>query len=220
MRLPFTVDQFFEIFRRYNQATWPFQLALNAIALLCLLFLIKRQRWSDPLISFLLSLLWGWMAFVYHFLFFSHINPAAYIFALGFILEAAMLFWFGVFRTSLGFRASLSTRSLFGAVLVLYALVTYPLLNHFFGHSYPRAPSFGVPCPTTIFTIGMFFFLKEPFPRKLFWIPLLWSLIGSTAAGLLDVPADYGLAAAGLLAVLLLLFQAKSKAKRDVTATA
>ena len=34
MNLPFTAEQFFDVFRRYNESVWPAQLALNAIALI------------------------------------------------------------------------------------------------------------------------------------------------------------------------------------------
>jgi len=31
MNLPFTSEQFFDVFRRYNEAVWPAQIALNLI---------------------------------------------------------------------------------------------------------------------------------------------------------------------------------------------
>ena len=34
MDLPFTAEQFFDVFRRYNESVWPAQLALNGIALI------------------------------------------------------------------------------------------------------------------------------------------------------------------------------------------
>ena len=61
-----------------------------------------------------------------------------------------------------------------------------------------RAPVFGVaPCPTTIFTFAVLIVLRAPL--KLSLIPLLWAAIGTSAAVLLGVKEDFGLAAAGLM---------------------
>jgi hypothetical protein len=35
VNLPFTPQQFFEVFARYNAAVWPAQIGLNAVALAC-----------------------------------------------------------------------------------------------------------------------------------------------------------------------------------------
>jgi hypothetical protein len=44
-------------------------------------------------------------------------------------------------------------------------MVVYPLLGIRFGHSYPRAPLFGVaPCPTTIFTFGLLLWATRSVP--------------------------------------------------------
>jgi hypothetical protein len=41
-------------------------------------------------------------------------------------------------------------------VIILNALAIYPLLNTAPGHSYPRAPTFGLtPCPLVVFTFGI-----------------------------------------------------------------
>jgi hypothetical protein len=89
-----------------------------------------------------------------------------------------------------------------GGVLILYAMVAYPIIGTLLGHGYPRSPSFGVaPCPTTIFTIGMLAFLSAPFPRYVFAIPIAWALIGSQAALQFGVYEDLGLLVAGLAAV-------------------
>jgi hypothetical protein len=63
-------------------------------------------------------------------------------------------------------------------------------------------PTFGLPCPTTIFTIGIFLFAVTPFPRAIFVAPVLWSAVGSLAAISLRVPQDYGLLLAGLTGLL------------------
>ena len=93
------------------------------------------------------------------------------------------------------------------AIAVAYAMVIYPLLGWAFGHVYPAAPVFGVaPCPTTIFTFGVLLLARPAAPAWLFVIPVIWSVIGGSAALLLGVREDFGLIAAGLAAILVLLF--------------
>ena len=87
-------------------------------------------------------------------------------------------------------------------------MVVYPLLGLGFGHSYPRAPMFGVaPCPTTIFTFGILLWSNKSVPAYLLVIPFLWSIVGMSAAVSLRVPQDYGLAIAGVLGLAMILIQ-------------
>jgi hypothetical protein len=87
------------------------------------------------------------------------------------------------------------------AVLLLLAAVVYPGFALVTVSAWPRVPTFGVPCPTTLFTAGCLLSAKPPFRRGLLVIPLLWSVIGGSAALLLGVGIDLTLfaAAAGLL---------------------
>lgn len=49
MNLPFTPEQFFEIFRQYNEAVWPAQIALNLFALTAVdLIVAARKTGTDP----------------------------------------------------------------------------------------------------------------------------------------------------------------------------
>jgi hypothetical protein len=65
-------------------------------------------------------------------------------------------------------------------VLIGYSLGIYPLLSLWLG-AYPAVPTFGAPCPTTIFTIGLLCFLRPPFPWYVLAVPILWSAVGSLA---------------------------------------
>lgn len=65
-------------------------------------------------------------------------------------------------------------------------------------------PTFGLPCPTTVFTIGLLAFLKRPYPRSVFIVPILWCLVGFQAAFLLGVPQVLGLLVAGVIGAILL----------------
>lgn len=86
-----------------------------------------------------------------------------------------------------------TSHALVGALLVAYALLGYPLLGHAAGQHYPAVPTFGLPCPTTIFTFGLLAFAVRPPSWVLLVIPLAWAVIGTSAAASLRVPEDWGL---------------------------
>jgi hypothetical protein len=201
MALPFTAAEFFEVFRRYNEAVWPFQLALNALALAMLAMVLAPLPASGRLISAMLALLWAWTAAGYHLAFFSAINPAAAVFAVLFIAGAAVFAWKGAVRGRLRFDAA----GPLGIALAAYALVAYPLLALALGRGYPYTATFGLPCPSVIFTFGMLACLRGPYPRIVFAAPLAWAAIGSQAAVLFGVYEDLGLLAAGIAGAGLLL---------------
>src|SRR5665647_2806931 len=61
------------------------------------------------------------------------------------------------------------------------------------GHHYPAAPTFGLPCPTTIFTFGVLLMAARPLPWLVLVAPMVWAAIGAAAAFSLGVTQDIGL---------------------------
>ena len=92
-------------------------------------------------------------------------------------------------------------------VLILFALIIYPVLGYFIGHVYPFSPTFGLPCPTTIFTFGLLLLNSKRCPVTILIIPLVWSIIGFMAAIQFGILEDTGLLVAGLITISLLLYR-------------
>jgi len=206
MNIPFTVEQFFAVFRTYNEAIWPAQIIAYILGILALVLAIRKVNLSDRIISSILAIFWVWMGVFYHLLHFSVINPAALVFGIVFILQGLLFLAAGIFPGKLSFRFTVEPLPIIGALFILYAMVIYPVLGVIFGHLYPAAPMFGVaPCPTTIFTIGILLWSAKKVPAYVLVIPFLWSLIGMSAAINLRVPQDYGLVAAVLIGTVLIL---------------
>jgi len=199
MNLPFNADQFLRVLVQYNQAVWPMPLVLNGAALVCAGLLFCAQPWASRMIALLLTGLWLWMALGYHFTFFALINPAAWWFGILFLAGGAAFDWFGVVEDRLRFAVSSNAWKLAGAILIIFAIAVYPLIGYALGRRYPAAVTFGLPCPTTIFTIGLLLFAEAPLPRSVFLVPLIWCAIGSLAALWLGVLEDLSLIVAGLV---------------------
>ncbi len=203
--MPFTVEQFFEVFRRYNDAVWPAQVVVVVDAFIAVGAALRGGRRANQIVAIVLAALWLWMGAVYHLQFFRQVNPAAVVFGLAFLIQAALFIWLGVAHDCLTFDPRLDLAGVLGSVLVLYSLAVYPMLGSALGHSYPASPTFGLPCPTTIFTLGLLLWARPRVPIALLVVPLTWAVIGTVAAVQLGVEEDFGLAASALLSLPLLL---------------
>ncbi|GAB4560667.1 MAG: DUF6064 family protein [Rhizobacter sp.] len=197
--LPFTREQFFAVFAAYNEAVWPVQYLAYLLALAMLVALVRGWPGRDRLVSGGLAAMWVWTGVAYHGLYFAPINPAALGFAALFVVQGVLMAHAGLMQGRLRFEVRPGWRGLVGWCLVAYAAIVYPLLGWAAGHRYPEMPSFGItPCPVTLFTFGMLLLAAPVIPRRLLVIPLLWSLVGGSAAVLLGVPQDWPLLISGL----------------------
>jgi hypothetical protein len=183
---------------------WPAQIVLLALAAIAVAAAARLSRHGGVVIAATLTLLWAWMGVAYHLAFFRAINPLAPLFAALSLAGAVAFGWHGVVRRRLHFRLCRDARSLVAVALIGYALVVYPLWSLWAGQRWPDLVTFGLPCPTTIFTIGLLCAAAAPLPRSVLLAPLAWCVVGGQAALWLDVPQDFGLFAAGLAALALL----------------
>ncbi len=213
MKLPFSVEQFLKVFELYNQAVWPAQIILYVLAIVAIYAAAGRLTRSAAIISWILGILWIWMGIVYHIIYFSVINKAAYFFGAAFVLEGSLFLYAGLIKKKLSFRLRSNLNGVVGGTLIFFALVVYPVWGYFQGHVYPASPTFGLPCPTTIFTLGILLFTSKRMPVMLLLIPFVWSLIGFAAAFSLGIREDIGLVTAGVLSVTLLLVSNKKIAE-------
>ncbi len=205
MGLPFTAEQFFGVFADYNRAFIVAVVALWVASIAILAHVSRDPSHRSPRLSLFLGALWLWNAVVYHALFFTRINPAAWLFAGLFLVQAVLFLWSAAQRR-IEYFSSTGWRRIIGVGLIGYALL-YPFLTIAFGHRYPAAPTFGVPCPTAILTIGALLTARGRVPPELAFVPMIWGIIGGSAAVLLAVPTDYVLLGAGVLLATLLIGQ-------------
>ncbi len=205
MKLPFTLEQFLAVFKAYHDAVGPAPLILNLVALVIIYLAYRGSTRHGKTIALLLAFLWLWMGLVYHGLYFSRINKAAYLFGLLFSLQGLMFIYYGYMKQHLIFQLKKDIYGLTGMIFMVYALIIYPFLGNSLGHVYPAAPTFGLPCPTTIFTFGVLLWVPEKLPVAIWVIPFVWSVIGFSAAFSLGMKEDLGLIVAGLISGILMI---------------
>ncbi|HEU4934925.1 MAG TPA: DUF6064 family protein [Vicinamibacterales bacterium] len=196
MQLPFTREQFFDLFKAYNEALWPAAVALWIASAVIVAVRLSARRPHDRWISALLVGHWAWSALAYHVVFFTRINPAAWLFASLFLGQAVLFFGVGVVQRQLSFAPWGTAWAPLAWGLIGYSLA-YPAINAIEQLDLLRIPTFGLPCPTTIFTAGVLM-LATPRSLGLSTVPVIWSAIGGSATLLLGVHADFALPIAGI----------------------
>jgi Family of unknown function (DUF6064) len=181
------------------------QIVVYGLVLPVIALLFKPSMIADRCISATLAFMWAWTGAIYHWHFFSTINRIALAFGIAFIAQGAIYLVVGTLQHRLRFGYISGLRPVVGLALIIYAGMIYPVIGIGFGHAYPNIPLFGVtPCPVTIFTFGVFLLLRSPMKWWVIALPVLWSLIGGTAAFLLDVPQDWLLLVSGVATAALL----------------
>jgi len=211
MQLPFTTEQFFDLFAAYNGALWPAAVALWTASVAICALRLSSCRPGDRWISALLAAHWAWSALAYHLAFFTRINPAAWLFAALFLGQAVLFVRVGVMQRRVSFAPWSNAWAPLAWSLIAYALL-YPAINAIEYLELSRIPTFGVPCPTTIFTAGVLM-LATRRSWSLAAVPVIWSAIGGSAAFLLRVHADLALPVAG---VALAIFSARRTAPEQL----
>jgi len=211
--MPYSAEQFFAVFNQYNSDLKIYVAFFYLLAFLVLWGIFSRKKFALNLSLAMLACLWLWMGIVYQIFYFSKINPMAKVFGAFFILQGfiwmyamkARWFQFTNDKTSIQFFVSL--------FFIAYALLIYPILGMLMGHGFPSGPVFSLPCPSTIFTFGIVLLLtgKGKHFLAIMTIPVLWSVIGTTAAFFFGVREDYLLAVSALGASILLVSQVRNQ---------
>jgi hypothetical protein len=209
--LPFTRDQFMGMFEAYNLAIWPVQIFAYVLGITAVALVAWRFRESDRLITGILAAFWFWLSGVFLWTYMRTIDtgPGPAVFAAAFALQGVLWLVAGVLRHDLRFDANPTLFTVAGNLLIVYAMLVYPLLGLLNGHVYPRQPVFGVaPCPTVIFTFGLLLLTASRVPKYLLAVPFIWSITSGISAPLnYGVYEDVGLVVAGVVGTGLLIWR-------------
>ncbi len=206
MKTPFSTEQFFDVIEKYNANVFPMQFIFLIAGLILLWVILTRKNQSTRLPGIFIGTLWLWIGIVYHILFFTSINTAAFIFGGLFILQGLFMLYETFFRSRMNRKTSNITSAFTGYFLIIYGLIVYPVVS-LFTEGFFTTISIGLPCPTTIITFGVLLVFSDKLPRYLLVIPTLWSLLGISAALNFGVYQDFVMVAAAIVANFLLFRQ-------------
>jgi hypothetical protein len=202
--LPFTLQEFLRVFAAYNLAVWPAVLVAYVLGALAIIFVLRPSALHSRLVAVVLAAMWAWSGIAYHWLYLSTINQAALLFGAAFVGQA-IIFLKAAWRGQLLLSFRPSAAGFIGVAMIGYAALVYPVLGLMAGQHLTELPMFGVtPCPVTIFTFGCMLLTEKPVSWRMLAIPVLWSVIGGSAALMLGIWQDWMLLLSGALSIFLL----------------
>jgi hypothetical protein len=195
------------VLAEYNEAIWPVQIVAYVLAGFLLYFAVRPTGYSTRIIAAILGLFWLWTGFAFFLPYAVEYTPTYYFSAL--FAFQGLLFLFHAVRPKVDLSCACrrDVYNISGLVLILYALIGYPLVATLAGRGYPEMATFAVtPCPLTVFTFGIFLLTDRHVPYHLLAIPLLWAIAGVLWVnnGMVE---DVGLVLSGVMGTSLLLFR-------------
>ena len=167
----------------YHETIWPAQIIAIIMALFVLIALFRSFRYSDRLTGLVLALFWLWTGAFFYIREFSLLSFLAPVQGGFFVIQAALLFWFGGIRNKLSFQYRHNLKEWLGLVFFATALIIYPSIIAFYEGQWESFRLVGVtPFATTLFTLGSLFTMRTSKVLKsaLMFIPIL-HLIASLA---------------------------------------
>jgi hypothetical protein len=202
--LSFSLEEFLVVLESYNLDIWPLQIIAYVLILLVLFISLKPTKYSAKIVSSILSLFWLFTGIVFCFIYWAPTHIFGYIFGICCTAQG-LLFLYSLIRSDIIIDPQDKSYKLIGILFVLYAIIGYQVLGYYLGHIYPKFFAVGlVPCPTTIFTFGLFLMMNTKIPIKYVAIPFVISLGGFLAAynGIYE---DIGLIILGVWGIILII---------------
>jgi hypothetical protein len=206
MNSQLTTEQILAAFESYNLDIWPMQAVAYLLGIVALFFAVKRTQGSGRITLAILSFFWLWTGIVFCMFYFGPVFTPGYGFGVLMVVQG-VVFFAGALRPKLSFHLGLNVYSFLGLLFMAYAMIGYPLVGHSVGHDYPRMLPFGlVPCPTTVFTFGLFMLSDKKVPTPLLVIPILFA-VGAVVPVSRGILEDVGLIIAGVVGTAMVLFR-------------
>jgi len=196
--LSFSINEFLLVLENYNLAIWPLQVFAYILVISVLLFSFKSTRYSLKIVLAILSFFWLFTGIVFCFLYWAPSHIFGYIFGICCVLQGLM-FLYSISKSDITMGSRDITHTLIGILFVFYAIIGYQIFGYYLGHIYPKFFAVGlVPCPTTIFTFGIFLIINGKIPIKYLVIPFVISS-GGILAAYNGIYEDVGLVIVGIL---------------------
>jgi len=211
------IEDFMMVLESYNLAIWPLQIFSYILIIVALFFSFKSTKYSLKIILGILSLLWLFNGIVFSLLYWAPSHLFGYVFGICFTLQG-LIFLYGLKKSDITISFPGITYTSIGIIFVVYAIIGYQVFGYYLGHIYPKFFPVGlVPCPTTIFTFGIFLIISKRIPIIYYAIPLIIAIGGILAVNI-GIYEDIGLIITGLLGAILII-RREMQFKREETLT-
>ena len=205
------VEEFYDLVVSYNEMYLIVIILTFILAIVALLMVFRKNVYSSRFISLTLTILWFWIGIVFGILVFGpfptvlaglEMTGSWYLFGSIFVIHGIVMLYFGVIKDTVSYSWKSDYRHYIGLLIILFGLVIYPFVGVFSGHVFPEYPIFGImPCPVTLFTIGLLLWSEEKPSVPLFIIPIFWALMGMVPLLFYEVYADIVTILAGIIAI-------------------
>ena len=127
--MPFSTEQFFEVFREYNISVFPFQVVILMLGTLSIFLIRKDSKFISSFIKGFIIILWLWNGIVYHIMFFTAINKAAYVFGALFVIQGFLFFLEFFIRNKFELIFENKRITFIGYALLIFGAIIYPLIG-------------------------------------------------------------------------------------------
>lgn len=172
----FSDKTYYRQFELYNHAIWPLHLIAIVFSLVIIYALWKKPAWAGRLNAVLLTVSWVWVAWAFLFERFYQIHMVANWYALGFVLQAGLITWYGVIKNQFALFVQSQPRINIGLVLLFISLIIYPFIAFITGRSWLQFEMFSLtPDPTVLATLSILYLCKVS--SVLYVVPIIWLLI-------------------------------------------
>ena len=210
------IDDFYSTLESYNETFWPMIIITFLLGIVVVYLAARKSGSSSKLISAILSFLWIWSGIVFFIIYYGSMEvdflglvmPGVwYLGGVLFLFQGVLFLIFGVVKSRLSFRLGGDWHSVVGALMIVYAMVIYPVIGFLTGYGYPKYPVFGIaPCPLTIFSLGLFQWSDRKMPLAVVLVPFIWGLMGIMPVLALNVWADIGELMSAIIGLPLILY--------------
>ncbi|MCK5385607.1 MAG: hypothetical protein KAJ39_00345 [Gammaproteobacteria bacterium] len=172
----FSDKAYYRQFELYNNAIWPLHLIAIIFSLVIIYALWKKPAWAGRLNAVLLAVSWVWVAWAFLFELFYQIHVVANWYALGFVLQAGLITWYGIIKNQFALFVQSQLRINIGLVLLFVSLIIYPFIAFITGRSWLQFEMFSLtPDPTVLATLAILYLCKVS--SVLYVVPIIWLLI-------------------------------------------
>jgi len=174
----FSQAAYYRQFEFYNQAIWPLHIVAIIFALIIFYTLWKKPFWAGRGVALLLVVSWIWVAWAFLYQRFYQIHVVADWYALGFILQAGLIVWYGLIKKRFTQLSESRLGVKIGTGILFVALVFYPFIAFIVGRSWTQFELFALsPDPTVLATLAILLLYKASV--ALYVIPVIWILLSA-----------------------------------------